>query len=54
MKLDFIQPVHNAVENELSLFHMVNTKGIVFNIGAVETASTDNKPLEFNIAPTKR
>ena len=48
-----MQPIHNevfqeisTVENEL-LFDMVSVKGIVFNIGALETTSKDNKILEF-------
>ena len=47
-------PIHNAVfheisavETELPLFDMVNVKGIVNNIGPLETASKDNKLPEF-------
>ena len=54
MKLDFMQPIHkkvfqeiSTVENEL-LFDMVSVKGIVCNIGALETTSKDNKILEFD------
>ena len=51
MKLDFLQPIHNAVfqeistvENELPpLFDMVSVNGIVYNIGALETTSKNNK-----------
>ena len=32
---------------------MVNVKGIVYNIGALETASKDSKLLEFKKAPLK-
>ena len=49
-----MQLVHNEVfqkisteENELSFFDMVNVKRIVYNIGALETTSKDNKILEF-------
>ena len=41
------------MENELPLFGMVNVKGIVYNIGALETASKDNKLLEFKKASLK-
>ena len=60
MKLDFMQPIQNTafqeistVENELPLFGMIDIKGIVYNIGALETASKDNKPLEFTKASLK-
>ena len=33
--------------NELPLFHMINVKGIVYNIGALETTSKDNQILEL-------
>ena len=53
MKLDIMQPIHNAVfqetstvENELPLFDMVNVKGIFSSMGALETASEGNKILE--------
>lgn len=52
MKLDFMQPSCNTVfqeistvESELPLFDMVNVKGIVYNIWALETGSKDNKLL---------
>ena len=57
MKLNFTQPIRNAVfqeiltvENELPLLDMVNVKEIVYKIGALKTASKDNKLLEFNKA----
>ena len=60
MELDFRQPVHNlvfqeisSVENELSLFDMVDVKGIVYNIGALERASKGNKLLRFKKASIK-
>ena len=60
MKLGFMQPIHNAVfqeistvENELPLFDMVNVKGIVYSIGALETASKGNKLIEFQKASLK-
>ena len=55
-----MQEIHNAVfqeistvENELPLLDMVNFKGIVYNIGTLETASKDNKLLEFKKASLK-
>ena len=49
--MDFTQPVHNAVfqeistvENELSLFDVVNVKGIFYNIGVLETATKGPHP----------
>ena len=52
MKLDFMQPSCNTVfqeistvESELPMFDMVNVKGIVYNIWALETGSKDNKLL---------
>ena len=60
LKLDFTQPVHNAVfqeistvENELSLFDVVNVKGILYNIGVLETATKDDKIIEFKKASLK-
>ena len=60
MELDFRQPVHNpvfqeisSVENELSLFDMVDVKGIVYNIGALERASKGNKLLGLKKASIK-
>ena len=42
------------MENELPpLFDMVNVDGIVYNIGALETTSKDNKLLEFKKASLK-
>lgn len=35
------------MENELTLFDVVNAKVIVYNIGALETVSKNNKLLEF-------
>lgn len=35
----------STVESELPLFDMVNVKGIVYNIWALETGSKDNKLL---------
>ena len=59
MELDFRQPVHNpvfqeisSVENELSLFDMVDIKGIVCNIGALERAK-GNKLLGLKKASIK-
>ena len=60
MKLNFIQSIHNAVfqeistvENQLPLFDLVNFKGIVYNIGTLETASKDNKLLKLKKTPLK-
>ena len=60
LKLDFTQPVHNAVfqeistvENELSLFDVVNVKGILYNIAVLETATKDDKIIEFKKASLK-
>ena len=56
MKLDIMQPIHNAVfqeistvGNELPFFDMANVKGIIYNTGALEPASKNNKLLEFKI-----
>ena len=43
----------SAVDNELPLFDMVNVKGTVYNIAALETASKDSKLLEFKKATLK-
>ena len=54
INIDFTQLIHNAVTQEIStvknilpLFDVVNLKGIGYNIGALKTASKDNKLLEF-------
>ena len=54
MKLDFMQPIYNAVfqknsmgGNKLPLFDMINVKGKVCNIEVLETVSKDNKLLKF-------
>ena len=59
LKLDFTQSVHNAVlqeistvKIELSLFDVVNGKGILY-IGVLETATKDDKIVEFKIASLK-
>ena len=59
-KLNFTQPVHNAifqeistVENELSLFDVVNVKEIFHNTGVLETATKDDKIIEFKKASLK-
>lgn len=51
LKLDFMPPIHTAVfqeilrvENKWPLFDMVNVKGIVYKIGALETASRQQTP----------
>ena len=50
-------PIQNAVfqetstiENEQPLLDIVNVKGIIYNIGALETPSKGNKLLEFKKA----
>ena len=52
--MDFTQPVENAVfqeistvENEVSLFEVVNVKGILYNIGMLETATKDDKLIKI-------
>ena len=59
-KLNFTPPVHDVVfqeistvENELSLFDVANVKGILYNIGVLETATKDDKIIEFKKACLK-
>ena len=60
MKLDFMQPMKNAVfqekptvENQLPLIDMVNVKKIVDNAGVLETAFKGNELFEFKKASLK-
>ena len=60
LKLDFTQPVHKAVfqeistvKNELSLFDIVNVKEILYNIRVLETTTKDDKIFEFKKASLK-